>query len=210
MAEDELHVVELSERFYRDRFGKVIAVIAGLIIAIALLAMVSFYLHLNQPPPVTFPVDTGWRVQRDVPLTEPYHSTPEVLQWVSETLPSVFVYDFNHYNDQLQSAMHFFTSDGWTVFLNQLNIYVNYTTVQNDKMFVNGNLTGAPVIVNQGLLSGRYAWWVQVPIKIDLVGYERSLSETLTLQLLVVRVPTVNNLSGVSIDNVIVAKNESG
>jgi intracellular multiplication protein IcmL len=210
MAEDELKVVALSDAFYRDGFGKVIGIIASMGIAIALLILMSLYLHLNKPAPVVFHVDESWHVQPPVPVDQPYRSVPELLQWVSETLPNVFVYDFNYYNTQLQAAQHYFTSDGWNVFLNQLNIYVNYNTVQSDKLFVNGYLTGAPVILNQGLLSGRYAWWVQVPIVIASIGNDHVYNQTLTLQVLVVRVPTLDNLAGVSIDNVIVAKKTDG
>jgi intracellular multiplication protein IcmL len=178
--------------------------------ATALLVVTSFYLHLNKPAPITFPVNDNWRVLPDVPVDQSYRSVPELIQWVSEVLPNVFVYDFLNYNDQLKAANHYFTSDGWSVFLNQLNIYVNYNTVQDGKMFVNGSLSGAPVILNQGLLSGRYAWWVQVPISIDYEGGTRMLNQDLTLQVLVVRVSTLDNLAGLAIDNVIVAKKTEG
>ena len=209
MAEEESHVVTLRNDFYRDSFGKVIFIIVCICIAIGFIAATSVYLHLSKPSPITFPVYADWRVQPDVSLDKPYLTTPEMLQWVSEVIPKSFVYDFNHYNDQLKIASQYFTANGWKVFLNQLNNYVDYTTVVSNKLFVNRARTSAPYVLNPGLLAGRYAWWVQMPIVINFVGYNRSSRQNLTLQLLVVRVSTLNNLAGVAIDNVIVAKSSN-
>ncbi|RDI48614.1 DotI/IcmL/TraM family protein [Aquicella lusitana] len=198
-------VVEIKNDFYRDSFGKVVFIILSICAAIFLLIGISLYLYLNKPQPITFGVDPEWRVQAAVPINQPYLETPDLLQWVSDALQKVFVFDFYHYNDQLQKAAHFFTPSGWKVFLNQLNIYVNYNSVQTNKQFVSAAPTGAPFILQQGLLSGRYAWWVQMPISITYTSYNRSSVRAITLQVLVVRVPTLNNLDGVGIENVIVA-----
>lgn len=206
MAEEALHVVELRDDFYRDSFGKVIFIIASIIVSILLMVMVAVYLYLKEPPPVVFPVDAEWRVQPAVPLTQPYLSEPDLLQWVSDVIPRSFIYDFSRYNDQLKQNSQYFTADGWRVFLNQLNNYANYNTVQTNKMFVNGVPAGAPFILNQGLLSGRYAWWIQMPITINYIGNNRTNYQNLTLQILVVRVSTLNNLIGVGIDNVVVSR----
>lgn len=205
MAE-EVQVVQLRDDFYRDSFGKVVVIISGVIGAIALMVGVSLYFFLNKPPPVTFPVATEWRVRAPVPLDQAYLSTPDLLQWVSDVVPKAFNYDFNHYNDQLKESSQYFTSDGWKVFLDQLNIYANYNNVQAYKMFVNASPTAAPSILNKGLISGRYAWWVQLPININYAGYSAPADKALTLQILVVRVSTLNNLTGVGINNIIVAK----
>lgn len=208
MAE-ELPEVKLKDDFYRDNFGRVMLIIASILFCMGLLVALSLYLYLEKPPPVTFLVEKEWRVQKDVPMDQPYLSNPDVLQWVSNTLQKVFVYDFLNYNDQLKSYTPYFTKAGYQVFLNQLNNYANYNNVQTYKLFVNGVAAGAPFILNQGLLSGRYSWWVQMPITLKFVSYNRSNTLSLTLQILVVRVPTMNNLNGVGIDNVIVAKNSS-
>ena len=204
MAEEELYV-RMREDFYRDSFGKVILIIISILLAIVLLVAVSVYLYLNKPKPVNFPVDAEWRVQPAIPLDQPYLSESDMLQWVNDAIQKSFVYDFYHYNDQVQNASQYFTPDGWKVFLNQLNIYVNYNNVQAYKMFISAAPAGAPFIIQQGLLSGRYAWWVQLPIDIYYVNGQPP-TQALTLRILVVRVSTLNNLSGVGIDNVIVVK----
>lgn len=204
MADEEVVTVEIQDNFYHDSIGKVIIAFIAILIAISMLVAISLYLHYTKPTPTTFFVDREWRVQSAVPVDQPYLSEPDMLQWVGETLPRVFVYDFSHYNDQLKANQQFFTPNGWNIFLNQLNNYASYNYVSSNKLFVTGNAAGAPYIINQGLLSGRYAWWVQMPVTINYATYTPSTKRTLTLQVLVVRVSTLNNLNGVAIDNVIV------
>lgn len=207
MAENEEITVTLSDAFYREGFKKLLFLIISASLCIIVLIAVSIYLHVTKPKPILFRVGDEYRVQADVPVNQPYMTTADLLQWVTEAMTKSFVYDFINYQTQLQGASQFFTNDGWTVFLNQLNNYVNYNNVQTYKLFVSAAPTAAPVVINQGLLSGRYAWWVQIPMLISYAGYIPQSAKTLTFQVLVVRVPTANNLNGVGIDNVIVATN---
>lgn len=206
MADNELGIVELRDEFYRDSMPLVMLIIISVSAAIALLAATSLYLYFKKPAPLAFGVESEWRVQSDISLDRPYISIPEVLQWTSDTLRKILVFDFVNYNDQVQAASPYFTSEGWRVYLNQLNNIANQDDVINNKVFINGVPSGAPFILNQGQLSGRYAWWVQMPVDLNTVKGGHSSTQTITLQILVVRVSTLNNLSGVQIDNIIVAK----
>jgi intracellular multiplication protein IcmL len=201
---EETSTVELKDDFYRDSFGKVVVAMIGAVVVIAGLVALSVFLYLDKPPPITFPVDNDMHVQPPVPLDQPYLSDPELLQWVVDVFSRVFVVDFNYYNDQIKTYSQYFTTNGWQTFLNQLNIYANYNNVQAYKLFVTSAPTAAPYIIRDGVIpdSGKYGWWVQVPLTINYAGYRPPPSKPLALQVLVVRVSTLNNLTGVGIDNV--------
>jgi intracellular multiplication protein IcmL len=205
LAEEE-QIVQLQDNFYRDSFGKLLVILSTSCVAIVMLIATSIYFVLNKPAPVTFSVAEDWRVVDSVPVNQPYLSTADMLQWVSNVLPNAFIYDFLDYNEQLKNASQNFTTDGWKVFLNQLNNYVNYNKVQLDRLFVNAKPDGAPFVLNQGIILGRYGWWVQMPISITYAGNIRTAEKKVVLQVLVVRVPTTNNLNGIGIDNIMVAK----
>ncbi len=207
MAHEEMETVRLLEIYTHDGLGKIILIVLGVLIATVMIASVSLYMYLQEPPPQTFSVYPEWRVQAEVPLDQPYLSVPDLLQWTSDVIPKVFSYDFNFYNDQLKSSAYYFTPNGWKVFLNYLNSYANYNNVQTYKLFVDASPKGVPVLLNQGLLSGKYAWWVQMPIEITYAGYKPLPNRVLTLQVLIVRVSTLNNLSGIGIENVIMVQN---
>ena len=204
MAEEELNVVVIEDNFYRDSFGRVIFIISCICLSIVFLVGISVYIFINRPPPITFRVADEWRVLAPVPVQQPYLSEADMLQWVSDVIPNVFDMDFLHIDEQLANAKQYFTENGYEVFLNQLNNYAPKDLMLSGKLFSHGEPTRAPVILNQGILTGRYAWMVQIPINISYAGLRNVPVASLMLQVLVVRTDTTNNLNGVLIDNIIV------
>jgi len=206
MADNEIDIAGLRDDYYRDGFGRLMLIMAGMVFAIVMLLATSLYLYLSEPPPINFPVYKELRVLPDQPLDAPYIDTPALLQWVNDAVSKAFHLDFANYNEQLQAIQHEFTDDGWRVFSDQLNNYANYNDIQAKKMFITAMPDTAPTVINNGVLLGRYAWWVAVPITLQYIGSEGTFTKTLNLQVLVVRVPTLNNLMGVGIDNVVVVQ----
>lgn len=200
----------LRDDFYRDSFGRVIFLITSIVTAIVLLSILALYLFIQKPKPITFAVNQAFRIQNNVPVDQPYISVPDLLQWVNNTFSKVFILDFISYSDQLNSYKPYFTADGWKVFLNQINNYASKDLVTGNKLFVSATPTSAPVVFGRGLVTGRYAWRVNVPLSINFNSDRQNTNTALTLQILVVRVPTDNNLSGIAIDNVIVLTNQGG
>lgn len=207
MADEESIVVGLRNDFYRDRIGSAFFLLIGMLGVIGSLMYLSHYLHSTEPPPVNFNTYQGWRVQGDIPITEPYLSEPEVLQFVSNIMRQVFVFDFYHFEQQFENYPRYFTKSGWEAFSKQIEDKINQKKFKREKLFSNSTPTGAPYILNQGILSGRYAWWVQAPLKINLLGGEGG-GFTLNLQVLVVRVSTLGNLAGILIENVKIASDK--
>lgn len=209
MAEEDFTVVTIEDNYYRDCFGRVLFIGASLLASIAALFAMVIYVYLTEPPPVTFKVGDDWRIVAPVDIQEPYLSEGELLQWVSDTLPKLFKVDFLHVDDQLSDLKPYFTENGYQIFLSQFNNNIDRNRLQTGKLFVTTEITEAPVILNQGLLSSRYAWWVQIPINIGYAGMEVVPSVAVTLKFLIVRTETSNNLTGVAIDNVVVEKGNS-
>jgi intracellular multiplication protein IcmL len=207
MVEQKLQVVRLKDDFYRDGFYKVAFTLLVILSAISLLVTASLFIFFSKPSPIQFvTVDDEWRIVQPIRIESPYLASTDVLQWVSDALPSMFAYDFLNYDKRLKETQHYFTENGWNTFLDVINTYVSQDSVQDSKLFVNATPTGAPVILNQGILEKRYAWWVQMPLTLTYVSINGSRSEEIKIQALVVRVPLLNNLDGISIDNIIVSK----
>lgn len=210
MAGDQFEIMQIRDDFYRDGFYRILFVFLSLLAAIAFLGMLSFYLYFSKPPPVRFATDTEWRVLPPVPLNEPYLKLPDLIQWISEVIPASFTFDFVNYAKQLQNVSQYYTPNGFGKLIQILNNNVNEKTVEEGKLFVNTTAAGAPFILNQGVLQKSYAWWIQIPVNIRYITVGKSASQELTLQALVIRVSTLNNLNGVAIDNLIVAKGGGG
>lgn len=209
MAAEELGVVRLREDFYRDGFKKALIVLIMMTgIVIALFAL-SLFLWFAKPNTVYFASDNDWRIVPLVPIDQPYLNTPDLLQWVSNVLPMLFTFDFVNYDDQVKQLQHYFTPDGWNKFLDQLHNDLNTDLIEKNKSFINAKAGGAPYVLNQGVLSGRYAWWVQMPIIIDYSTWDKSNEQNIVVQVLLVRVPMIDNFHGISIDNMIITKSEN-
>ncbi|HSW69646.1 MAG TPA: DotI/IcmL/TraM family protein [Gammaproteobacteria bacterium] len=207
MAGEDLQLISLKDDFYRDGYYKALIAIGILLGAIALLVSTSIYLQLSKPPPVAFKTGDEFRTLLPVPVTEPYLSQPNLIQWVSEALPRAFTLDFINYNEEVKSASQYFTVNGWKNFLDQLKMYAEYNTTMAGKLFITAVPGGAPFIINQGLLpSNSYGWLVQMPINLGYSSVNKGNSLLLIMQALVVRIPTTNNLTGVAIEKITVTK----
>jgi len=204
-SQEELQVVHLRSDFYRDGFRKILVALGIAVGVTVLLTSTVIYLLLDTPAPVNFSTDHEWRIVKPVPVDQPYLSMPDLIQWVS-LLPMLFNYDFVNYKSELQDNEQYFTENGWKKFLDLLNSYISYATIVNSKLFVNGSADGAPYVINEGLLAGKYSWWVQMLININ---YSGGYTQPLNLQVLIVRVPTLNNLYGVAIENIIFPENKA-
>ncbi|MES2218102.1 MAG: DotI/IcmL/TraM family protein [Pseudomonadota bacterium] len=204
MAGEELEIVRLRNDFYRDGFYKVFILLAMLLSAIILLLIGSLYLFTTKPPPVSFYTDNDLRAFPPVPVSKPYIKQADLIQWVSQILPQAFTFDFVNYNDEIKQLQPYFTPRGWSTLLTQVDIYANPGTVQTGRQFVNASANGTPTIPNQGLLGDKYGWWIQMPLTIHKLTLSRHDEVSIVIQALVVRVPTLNNLTGIQIDNIIV------
>jgi intracellular multiplication protein IcmL len=208
MAADKIQTIRLRNDFYRDGFQKALLALGIILTAIILLIATSIYLMMTKPSPIYFRTGEEWRVLPSVPVEEPYLKPSDLVQWVSQALPDSFEYDFIDYMTEIKVHQRYFTTDGWQKFTDILNRYANYNKIMKDKLFVMAFPEGAPFILNQGILAGKYAWWVQMPLNVSYSSLGRAYNEELLFQVLVVRVPTLNNLYGVGIDNIVISTTE--
>lgn len=213
MVGEELQVVQLKNDFYRDGFRK-ISFSLGLISSACLLLMAAMvYLYLSKPLPVYFATDNEWRTVAPVPVTEgDYPSEADLKQWLSNALQSIFKYSFINYDNALKINHTYFTDNGWQVYQGLVNQFTARGLLESTKTFVTGAPDAAPAITRQGVIPDqkRYGWWMQVPVTLSFFTPGRNnYTQALTLTILVVRVPTLDNLYGVAIENIKLVANQT-
>jgi len=204
MAEEELVQVHIRDDFYRDGFNRALIILGILILALALVCSSIAYLAFSKPAPILFNTLPEFRTFADVPVREQYLSPSDLLQWSSDVIPKIFTVDFLHYDSQLTANQPYFTDNGWKIFQDQISNYLNPETIHSTKMFLNAAPTSAPYIINQGLINGKYAWWIQMSLNVSYSSYKKTYEVPLIVQALVIRIPTLENLYGIAIDNLIV------
>lgn len=205
MAKDALEVVALRNEFYKDKQRKV--VLALLIsMAINLVQMTMLVYVISHPPaPQYFATSINGRITPLYPLDEPNQSDSAVLQWANQAAIAAFTYSFVNYRDELQAASVFFTPEGWDQFMGALKESNNLDAVRAKKLVVSAVATRAPIILQKGLLNGRYSWRVQMPLLVTYQSASEFSQQNVVVTLLITRISTLNSPRGIGISQMIVS-----
>ncbi len=199
MSEDALETVRLRNNFYRDNYRRVVFALALMIlINIALIGMLAYVIS-HRPMPVYFATTADGKIIQLYPLSDPVVSKAELLTWATVAATSANTYSFVNYRQELQNASQFFTPNGWNEFQAALKRTRNLETVIAKKLVVNAVATGAPVILDQGIINGAYAWRIQLPILMTYESANTKIPQPAMVTMVVTRVPTLDTPKGIAI-----------
>jgi intracellular multiplication protein IcmL len=205
MTDESLELVRLRNNFYRDNYRRVMKLLLIMSLAMVILVLTMAYLFTHRPEPKYFATTQSGRVLQLVPLSNPMLSTEALLSWASQVAMGSYTYTFADYRQKIQAQEVNFTSDAWQIFLTQLKDSGNIQAVEQRKINVSAVISGTPVVVYQGMLSGRYAWKVQVPLLVTFVSASDHFQKNYMVTMVVVRVSTVQNKNGVAIAQFVVS-----
>jgi intracellular multiplication protein IcmL len=145
-----------------------------------------------------------------IALTEPNQSDGAVTEWANQAAISAFTLDFVNYPQQLEQASQYFTKEGWEQFLESLQQGNNIEQIRQKRLTVTAVAQNTPVILQKGVLNGRYSWRIQLPI---LITYQSSSSiqqQTSIITMLVIRISTLESYRGIGISQFIVGSPTGG
>ncbi|CEK11406.1 type IVB secretion system apparatus protein IcmL/DotI [Legionella hackeliae] len=210
MAEDALTTVAMRNAFYRDGQRKIMVALLISILVNCILGSLTFYLLTHPPAPKYFATSINGRITPLYPLSEPNQSDSAVLQWANQAAIAAFTYNFVNYREELQASSGFFTADGWTQFLSALQESNNLDAVKAKKLIVSAVATRAPIILQKGLLNGRYSWRVQMPILVTYQSASEFSQQNNVVTMLITRVSTLNSPRGIGISQFVVGPASGG
>ncbi|MCH9689740.1 MAG: type IVB secretion system apparatus protein IcmL/DotI [Gammaproteobacteria bacterium] len=210
MAEDALTAVTLRNAFYKDGQRKILLVLLLSIVVNCLMASLLVYLISHPPTPKYFATSINGRVTPLFALDEPNQSDSAILQWTNQAAIAAFTYNFVNYRTELQASSEFFTSAGWTQFLNALENSNNLDAVKAKKLIVSAVATSAPIILQKGLLNGRYSWRIQMPLLVTYQSASEFSQQRNIVTILVTRISTLNSPRGIGISQFVVGPAASG
>jgi intracellular multiplication protein IcmL len=205
IPDEALVIVKNRNDFYRDNYRKVVGMLLFSVLIMTILVGGLIYLITNPPQPRYFATTTDGRISPLVPLDQPNISQAALLQWANTAAISAYTYNFVNYRQALQDAQAYFTPDGWSAFMGALNSSNNLTAVIAKKLVVSAVATGAPVILQQGILGGIYAWRVQMPMLITYQSASQFSRQSIIVTMLVTRVSTLNSPQGIGIAQFVAA-----
>ncbi|MCC5014199.1 MULTISPECIES: type IVB secretion system apparatus protein IcmL/DotI [Legionella] len=210
MAEDALTIVAMRNDFYRDGQRKTMITLIISILVNFVLASLLVYMITHPPAPKYFATSINGRITPLYPLNEPNQSDSAVLQWANQAAIAAFTYNFVNYRDELQASSGFFTADGWSQFLTALQQSNNLDAVKAKKLIVSAVATRAPIILQKGILNGRYSWRVQMPILVTYQSASEFSQQNNVVTMLITRVSTLNSPRGIGISQFVVGPASGG
>ena len=210
MPDDALIAVAMRNNFYRDGQRKMIVILLLSILCNLILGLMLVYIITHPPAPKYFATSINGRITPLFPLNEPNQSDSAVLQWANQAAIAAFTYNFVNYRSELQASSGFFTADGWDQFLNALQQSNNLEAVKAKKLIVSAVATRAPVILQKGILNGRFAWRVQMPVLVTYQSASEFTQQNNVVTMLISRVSTLNSPRGIGIAQFVVGPATGG
>ena len=195
-----LYTIVTRNEFYRDGFRNLIkiAMLEGVVIVLLILALIV-YINNSKPEDRYFATTADGRIMQLQPLNVPNLDTPALLSWVATAASDTMTFSYLNYQKELQNASKHFTKTGWESFTSAMPKAHVLDGVQAQQQIETAQPRSAPILVQQGVLNGKYRWVLQMPIAVKYQSTKESRTDQLQLQLVVERVPSLENPAGVGI-----------
>jgi hypothetical protein len=163
-------------------------------------AALVMYQVMHRPDPVFYERMPSGKTNLLAPYDEPNYLPQTILNWAQKAAVASYTFNFANYNESIGEARPYFTAGGWQAYKGAISGVIS--RVVKAQLIVQGVVSGAPVIANQGDLSGHgYSWNVQIPFLVTYLSAGESKSKNYYVILLIVKVPTTVNPEGLGIDS---------
>lgn len=196
-----LESVVVRNSYYRDGYRMLlnVAVIEAFVI-IALVSALILVLVGARPQKYFFATTEDGRLIPIVSLDQPNLSAPAIVAWAAQSASETMTFGFHDYRRRLQESSRHFTRRGWESFTKALQRSGIIDSVTTNRQVLTATPSGAPTLISEGVVNGRYEWQIEVPILISYEFGSTSRQSSMRLRLLVVRVPQLENANGIGIE----------
>lgn len=196
-----LESVVVRNSYYRDGYRMLlnVAVVEAFVI-IALVSALILVIVGMRPQTYFFATTEDGRLVPMVSLDTPNLSAPAIVSWSAQAASETMTFGFHDYRRRLQEASRHFTRRGWESFTKALQTSGIIDTITQNRQVLTAVPSGAPTLVSEGVVNGRYEWQIEVPMLMSYEFGSGSKQSSMTLRLLVVRVPQLENPNGIGIE----------
>jgi intracellular multiplication protein IcmL len=192
----------MNNDFYRNHYHHVFIILLMLIVCLLAALGAVIYEILNRPLPAFTAIQKDGKTLTLMPFDQPNLLPDTILRWASKAAVAAYTFDFANYQQQITAARPYFTEEGWESYRNSISEVVQ--SVKQGQLFVNGIVSGVPVISNQGNIPGKgNAWRVQMPFLGTYQVGNRIDKRNFYVLLSIVQVPTTVNKQAIGIDQFI-------
>jgi len=176
----------------------------NLLLAGAVLVLTVALAHVaNRPPPkpVYFATNPDGTITKLIPLDHPNGTKAALLNWIGRVGTDCFTFSFGNIERKVSECERkYFTTKGAGQYRGALVDAHIIQDTEDQELFQETSLNGAPVIVQSGHLGKRLAYKIKVPVNIRVFGPKvKDNTQKHNLYFLVVRAPTVAMPSGYAV-----------
>ncbi len=188
----------------RERHVIYMRLIIGLLFALSVSVAGNVWLSQKGIQYKYFASDPMGRARELQALDQPVQSTSRVLTWSTDAVNQAFTFSFANYQQEIEQSRTYFTPGGWEGFRQALQEKGNLDAVIKNMYVATASPAKAAVVVDQGLVDGRYAWKLEVPLLITYQSATQEATQSIVVAVTVVQVPADENPEGLGIEQVIV------
>ena len=160
---------------------------------------------INRPEPTYFATDPRGRITPLTPVSEPYLTDPQVIQFAAEAVRSSLTITFSNFRDDLANARTYYEQpDGWNSFLDALEGSRLLQFIRTRKLNSSAVAQGA-VITKRGTdKRNRHSWIVQVRVSVTYESSSETSRDNHIVELQLVRLPNWEVPSGIGVARIAV------
>ncbi|MEB8535521.1 DotI/IcmL/TraM family protein [Acidithiobacillus ferriphilus] len=165
----------------------------------------TVYKLAERPIPTRYFESINGKLIQAKPTDQPMLSAGEILTGAQQALEGSYDMNFRDYRMRMQNAEKWFTQQGYSAYKKSLFGSGDIKAIEGRRLFLDIAVTGAPVVAQQGVLSGThtFAWKVQVPVELDFESSGYQSSKMYLATLVMVRVDNVARPRGWAVDSII-------
>lgn len=141
----------------------------------------------------------------------PQQSYAVIGEWIFSAIMSIYSFNFNEIEDQIDNAEYYFTKQGFAQYQNALKRMNIVETIKKEKIQMVTVPSGKPYLVHTGVLNGSIRFWrFVVPVSIGSYSGEEVKVKKNNINILIVRVPAYENPKGLAIAEFIITDRKLG
>lgn len=187
----------------RDRYEFLLKSIYLLIAALAISVIANVYLGTRPVQFRYFTTDPQGGIREILALNRPVQGVEEVLNWTTQVVTKSYSLSFANYAQQLDDIKPDYTDSGWLGYQQALTRAGFIDSLMNNQYVTSAVPQKAPVVVAEGLVNGVYGWRLQVPIIVTFQSASSQASQTINVEVTVVRRPETENPKGLGIAQIV-------
>jgi len=200
--------VVIRNQFYRDGYRTLLKIsVVQTFCIIGLILSFIVFLNIYTPKRTYFATTEDGRVVPMIPLSQANLSKSALLSWAAQAASETMTFGFHDYRRRLQESSRYFTRLGWGSFTQALQESGMIETVTKNRQVVAATIRSAPTVLAEGLTpSGVYRWEVEMPMLVTYELGKARQTDTMIIRLVIVRVPKLESVNGVGIEQWIAYK----